>query len=121
MPETVRGYCPACKQEVDYEVDQELGGQTFCSICGRTQEAAEKAENLLRKQIASKRFWLTMKVVVGVVVGVIILVLLGIVLLIDPERIIDKAVGTATGMVLLAIPVAIIAAVLPLLKRRKKK
>ncbi len=121
MPEPVRGYCPACKQEVDYEVDQELGGQTFCSICGRTQEAAEKAENLLRKQNASKRFWLTMKVVVGVVVGVIVLVLLGIVLLIDPERIIDKAVGTGTGMLLLAIPGAIIVAVLTFLGARKRK
>jgi uncharacterized Zn finger protein (UPF0148 family) len=44
--ETVRGFCPACKIEVDYEADEELDGQLFCPECGRTREMAEKAKKI---------------------------------------------------------------------------
>jgi hypothetical protein len=59
VPEVILDFCPACKDEVEYEIDLELDGKRFCSVCGRTKEMAEKgikAEQLIIKRKAREKF-----------------------------------------------------------------
>ena len=59
MSEALREFFPACKKEVEYEIDLELGGKKFCPICGRTKEMAEKgfkAEQLIKKRKDREKF-----------------------------------------------------------------
>ena len=113
MPETVRRFCPACYQEVDYEIDHELGDKEFCSICGRTQEIAEKEAKTLRKKNVRLKIRLALKVLAGVV----ILILLGFGLLIDPERVMGRGVSVLKSTLVLSIPVAIIFVIIYLIVR----
>ena len=98
MPESSRGYCPACKEEVHYEIDLEFEGKAFCSVCGRTNEYAEKQEKHLRKRNARKnarrRFVFFAKIFVGIVVAI----LLGFGLMAAPERILGVAIKSFMGV-----------------------
>ena len=66
---TIIKLCPACNQDVEYE---EMDEQLYCSICGRSQEAAEELL-IIRKNISRmKKFK-----IIGIVL-VIIFVLLSL-------------------------------------------
>ena len=45
--------CPACNQNVEYD---EYDGQSFCSLCGRSEKAAEELVLQEKKKIQQKKF-----------------------------------------------------------------
>ena len=102
MSEALREFCPACKKEVEYEIDLELGGQKFCPICGRTKEMAEKgfkAEQLIKKrkdrEKSSSALWRGVIIFVFVIIAA--LFVLG--LLIYPDRVFGAAKEGFLGII----------------------
>jgi hypothetical protein len=104
-------FCPACNQDVEYKIQ---GGQSYCSICGRTQGVAEESVKVARKESIQKKVKLGLKTIGFLSLGG--LVILG--LLLNPERIIDQFVSVGKGMAILVIPGAILT--YWMYKRKKK-
>ena len=65
--ETFLKLCPACNQNVEYD---EYDGQSFCSLCGRSEKAAEELVLQERKKIKQKKFK-----ILGIVLVVIFVIL----------------------------------------------
>jgi len=104
-------FCPACNQNVEYKIED---GQSYCSICGRTQGVAEESVKVASKERIQKKVKLVLKTIGFVSLGG--LVILG--LLLNPELIIDQFVSVGKGMAILAIPGAIL--IYWAFKRKKK-
>ena len=65
--DTILKLCPACNQNV--ECDQS-NGQSYCSLCGRSEKAAEELVLFEKKKIKQKKFR-----IIGIVLVVIFVLL----------------------------------------------
>ena len=65
--DTILKLCPACNQNVEYD---ESNGQSYCSLCGRSEKAAEELVLFEKKKIKQKKFR-----IIGIVLVVIFVLL----------------------------------------------